>query len=561
MDLVKLFYSVRYTRLDQLVARFKLLVKRKFSERVAGYLNKRFEQQDVKTATAYDIPSPIFHKRTSFFKITNENKQRFNLTFLNETHEFEFPINWHPAKLEYGTRLWKLNLHYHEFLEEVNDEWFEEIILDWIYQNPPYKNGYWLDSWNSFSLSIRVVVWMQQIQIRQEDLSESFLQKSSASLYKQLKFLYHNVENDIRGNHIIKNIKALLWGGSFFNGNRTAEKWTNKGKDLLERELDEQILEDGFHFERSPAYHGQVFADLLECYHVLDNDSLNIKLELVLKSMADVLHQVTHPDGKYSLFNDGGLEMSYSPIELIQQYEKAFETKIDTTQEIDLSKAGYFGLKKEKDLFLYDAGKIAPDTLPAHGQGDIFSFEWTIDGQRVFIDKGVYEYNAGQRRTESRSTLSHNTVNIDNEDQCEFWGAFRVARRADVEVIEKQINEDFLYIKAKHTGYTRLSGNPVHQRSVKFTRNELFLEDEAIGGDGQAVQARFLIHPNVKVTKDQNSVRLEFSKNSMKLETNGEVEVVESAWFPNFGVEEKCQQIIVLYGDCPTKNYCKFLIG
>ena len=55
----------------------------------------------------------------------------------------QVPIDWHPKKLEYGTRLWKLNLHYHEFLEEVDDEWFELILIDWIDQNPPYKKGYW----------------------------------------------------------------------------------------------------------------------------------------------------------------------------------------------------------------------------------------------------------------------------------------------------------------------------------------------------------------------------------------------------------------------------------
>lgn len=561
MDLVKLFYSVRYTRLDQLVARFHLLVKRKFSERVAGFLNKKFEQQEVKAVTAEDLPAPIFNGRTGFFEITNKNEKRFKLTFLNETYEFEFPINWHPEKLEYGTRLWKLNLHYHEFLEEVDNEWFEDILEDWIDQNPPYKKGYWLDSWNSFSLSIRVVIWMQQIEKRQKDLSESLLQKASSSLYKQLKFLYHNIENDIRGNHIVKNIKALLWGGAFFKRNKAAEKWIISGRELLERALEEQILEDGFHFERSPAYHGQVFADLLECYHVLDHCSLKNKLGTVLKKMVCVLHQVTHPDGKYSLFNDGGLDMSYSPLELVQQYERIFDAKVEVSSLIDLSKAGFFGLINDKDLFIYDAGKIAPDTLPAHGHGDIFSFEWTINGQRIFIDKGVYEYNAGQRRAESRSTLSHNTVNIDNEDQCEFWGAFRVAKRANVEVLEKKIDNNLLYIKARHTGYTRLNGKPVHQRLVKYTGNELYLEDEVIGGNGQAVQARFLIHSKVRVTKDQNSVMFELPELFLKMETNGIAKVIESTWFPNFGVVIKCHQILVQYGECPTKNYCKFLIA
>lgn len=557
MDLLKLFYSIRYTRFNQLIARLKLLTKRKFAETASGFLNKRFKQQVTNVSILDKLPSPIFSKRSGYFKIRNEDEWLFTLIFLNEAHEFQLPINWHHENLEYGTRLWKLNLHYHEFLEEVDDKWFIEIVEDWIDQNPPYKKGYWLDSWNSFSLSIRVVVWMQQIQARVDNLPEPFLQKISSSLYKQLNFLYDNIENDIRGNHIIKNFKALIWGSVFFKENKTTKKWKKRGVYLLKRELNEQILDDGFHFERSPAYHGQVFADLLECYHVLEDCSLKSELRGVLNRMADVLEQVTHPDGKYSLFNDGGLEMAYSPIELIQQYENIFNTKTESTKKIDLTEAGYFGLKSDKDLFLYDAGKVAPDTLPAHGHGDIFSFEWSIDGQRFFIDKGVYEYNPGQRRDESRSTLSHNTINIDREDQCEFWGAFRVARRARVEVIEKKIDDDLLYMKAKHSGYTRLYKKPIHQRTIRFTENELHIMDEVSGGSGQAVQARFLIHPNVKVTTAQNSVILDLAGKYFKLKTNGVVELTESEWFPNFGVKKKCQQIIVYYGGCPTTGKCE----
>ena len=47
------------------------------------------------------------------------------------------------------------------------------FIKDWIGANKPYKKGYWLDDWNSYSLSIRVVVWMQQFERRGDSLSEA----------------------------------------------------------------------------------------------------------------------------------------------------------------------------------------------------------------------------------------------------------------------------------------------------------------------------------------------------------------------------------------------------
>ena len=51
-----------------------------------------------------------------------------------------------------------------EFVEALySHNWFS-FIKDWIFSNKPYKKGYWLDDWNSYSLSIRVVVWMQQFE-------------------------------------------------------------------------------------------------------------------------------------------------------------------------------------------------------------------------------------------------------------------------------------------------------------------------------------------------------------------------------------------------------------
>ena len=55
-----------------------------------------------------------------------------------------------------------LGKSYMEFIEGVDTEKWFGFIKDWIGVNKPYKKGYWLDDWNSYSLSIRVVVWMQQ---------------------------------------------------------------------------------------------------------------------------------------------------------------------------------------------------------------------------------------------------------------------------------------------------------------------------------------------------------------------------------------------------------------
>jgi len=562
LNLRKLFYSVRYTKRSQLIARLRLLVKRKIIERFPDFFNRIFAKPKVLFKLSEKLPKPVLQKREGAFREKDKSSKQFELTFLNESRSYQLPVNWHEEELEYGTRLWKLNLHYMEFLEEVDNDWFRKIIKDWIKQNPPYKKGYWLDSWNSFALSIRVVVWMQQLARRNRQLSSEFVKESSESIYRQLLFLEKNIENDIKGNHLIKNIKALVWGSSFFKSDKNVERWSKLGIELLNNELDEQILGDGMHYERSPAYHCQVLADLMECFVVLPEGSFKEKLRSILLDMGNALSKVTHPDGKISLFNDGGLDMAYSPDELVDVLENHVGFSVQKREEIVLDKAGYYGVIKGDNYLLFDAGQIAPDFLPAHGHGDIFSFELSMGDHRIFIDKGVYEYNTGEKRRLSRSTQSHNTVTIAGQDQCEFWHSFRVARRANVEVLDYEYLDKSFRIKARHDGYTRLNGNPVHQRQIEFDGDKLKIEDEIIGGQGQKAEARFLLHPKVTIEEDSTGLLLKIRKDPLlKVSTKNPTKVIKSTWFPNFGVEEKTKQITIDLGSVPVTSLIEIEIS
>ena len=83
------------------------------------------------------------------------------------------------------------------------------------------------------------------------------------------------------------------------------------------------------HFELSPAYHCQVFADLLECSTLLREDQNKNLLKAKLSKMADCLNALTHTDGEISLFGDGGIDMTYSPQECINIYSNLFNLELN----------------------------------------------------------------------------------------------------------------------------------------------------------------------------------------------------------------------------------------
>lgn len=479
------------------------------------------------------------------------------LQFLNRVRQLrksDGSIDWRPEELKTGTRLWLLNLHYTEFLEGLPADEAGRVILDWIRQVKPFEQGYWLDNWNSYSLSIRVVVWMQQLAARDLVINMDEKDLIKGSLIAQIRFLRKNLELDICGNHLIKNIKALLWASAFFD-DKESEQWSALGLHLLRRELKEQILADGMHFELSPTYHNQVFADLLDCYTAMKDTPERNSLGHLLDKMAQVSIDFCHPDGGVSLFNDCGLYFAYTTEDCLSAYEKLRNKSVSPKQHIALEKSGYYGLRSNNDLFLVDCAELAPKYLPAHGHGDALSFEWSINGQRIFVDAGVYEYNPGTKRAYSRATSSHNTVNLDGKDQSEFWKAFRVGRRAHISYCNYKVTKKGFKLTGSHDGYTRLAGTPIHTRRFDVAQDTVTIEDEIRGGNGQLVQAVLLLHPDMKVKHTGKNKLLVYSARlEVEITASAPIKQETSNWHPDQGMTYLTTKLTINYGTAPCQG-------
>ncbi|MCJ7784824.1 MAG: heparinase II/III-family protein, partial [Desulfobacterales bacterium] len=74
-----------------------------------------------------------------------------------------------------------------------------------------------------------------------------------------------------------------------------------------------------------------------------------------------------------------------------------------------------------------------------------------------------FSYHDKSWRDHFRSTMAHNTVTIDNQDQCVFWGPFRVAYPPKVRLLEWSDN----HVAGEHEGYCRLSKPVIHRRRIE----------------------------------------------------------------------------------------------
>lgn len=548
MSEIRLFFrSVRHTRLSQLFARLQKMFRRQLEQRLRpnllGY-----------PRWWYWSPPPRREKPVLLTKLLQYSLGRAKLPFevnlAGTPHTIEQNTDWSVPKLSYGTRLEKLTLHYMEYLLELDPKARTTVVLDWVDRVPPWSTEFWKDDWNSYALSIRVFTWIRILLENGFMLDQGGKEIIEKSLAQQLRFLSRNLETDIGGNHLVRNARALIAGGAYFDGPE-GEMFLEQGERLLREILYDQVLPDGVHFELSPAYHLQVVSDLIDCIALLPVERQQDWLEKI-ESMVRFAVDTTHPDGQTSLFADAGLNMTTPPAVVFQRWVDLGRSVPQASATWVRPEAGYAGLRSEQDLLIYDFGPIGADHLPAHGHGDIFALEWSVGGKRFVVDAGVFEYHPGYWRSLSRATSSHNTVMLDRYDHAEFYGSFRVGSRPKITVNTLTCTSSGFEIDAEHDGYRSLPGNPRVRRRILAKPGKVEVLDEICGGTGQCMESALLLSPDVRVKKTNDCWFLEHLDGpALRLKTDSEVYIEEAIWMPDFGQKIQTLRIWMRHGSAP----------
>ena len=452
--------------------------------------------------------------------------------FLNETRTVATAAGWNDPAI---AKLWLYNLHYFDDLTgtgaaERND-WHQHLIARWIAENPAGEGN----GWEPYTTSLRIVNWIKW-SLAGGKLSAEAL----ASLAVQMRFLCERLEFHLLGNHLLANAKALVFAGAFFEGTE-AQQWMRLGRQILARELPEQILADGGHFELSPMYHSVILEDVLDMENVLRAYALEPVIEPGLADrMRRWLATMCHPDGEISFFNDAAMGIA-SPPAMLEDYARRLghaPLPVERENVVQLAASGYVRLENAQAVLLIDAAPIGPSYLPGHGHADALSFELSLCGQRMLVNSGTSCYGNGAERQRQRGTAAHNALVIDGQDSSEVWGGFRVARRAHISELTLK-REAALTVQAAHDGYRRLPGKNIHRRIWALEAQCLRIEDEVSGAFGKAC-AYFHLHPEIRVVAGEQSqsvvLLLPDAVRVSIAVAGGVLSVAEDSWHPNFGV-------------------------
>ncbi len=551
--------TARYYKPSQIAGRLRMGIDRLLTRSVPWLTRLR-----------YSAPADISRDEGAIFfsaaeldfspdlKPLYENAERLGqrtFRLLNKEIALGFPVTWDPAGT---TRLWRYNLHYFDYALDLatlakweKDSWAAELLgslfREWIEANPVGKGV----GWHSYPLARRIVNWVQSVTfappmtIFADSTSETAW---LASLYQQTRYLENHLEFDLLGNHLLANAKALVFAGVFFGG-KAGARWFETGQRLLWRGLQEQFLEDGGHYERSPMYHAGMLQDYLEVVlvHHLNHREVPAWVRDRLIRMADFLSGIAHPDGEIPLFADSAFGIAHRTADILAAAERILDASgrwagtvpgiysalfapqiaaVEKTASFVAPRrnvwpdAGYVLLPGAGpgDRLIVDAKPMGPDHLPAHGHCSLFSYELSIDSKRLIVDSGVEEYEPGPWRHFWRSTRAHNTVLVDGAEQSEIWAAFRVGHRTRLlESVRLQQNSSSLFVGV-HSGFVGQEKPTSHRRFIAALAGGLWLVlDEVMGLGCHAIESLVHLAPNADCRVGEAYTDVSFDSVEMRI--------------------------------------------
>ena len=440
-------------------------------------------------------------------------------------------------------KLWLYNAHYFDDLladdAEARTQWHRNLIRRWVDENPPAQGN----GWEPYPASLRIVNWIKWA------LAGNTLDGDARhSLAVQARHLRRRLEIHLLGNHLWANAKALVFAGAFFQGDEAAH-WRECGLRLLRREMEEQFLADGGHFERSPMYHAILLEDVLDLVQLaailpgLFADVEVARWRALAGRMLRWLRVMSHPDGGIALFNDAAFDIAPTLAQL-----EAHADALGIARDNDplgslevLADSGYVRMMQGPAVLIADVGEIGPDYLPGHAHADTLSFELSLHGRRILVNGGTSTYDAGSLRLAQRGTAMHNTVEVDGMDSSEVWSSFRVARRARPMRVSWRRESDALVLEAAHDGYRRLPGKVVHLRQWRLQGNGFAVTDTLEGRYGTAV-ARFRFAPGF-VADGHGGADGRSCTDGLSLAWTGAdpgARMTAGTWYPRFGDALSC---------------------
>lgn len=501
------------------------------------------------TVNAVRIACPELDEDVSYLRRFDADALKRNIfVLINESHQIDLD-QWNCSK---ASHLWNFNLHYFEyciplavrfgrFRDEADYALFKRLVSSWI-EACRYPNG---DAWHPYTISLRLINWLICCGYFGDSLLEDqvFYQRLCDSMYLQYRHLLINQETRLLGNHYWENLKTLVILSLCFEEPDILATVERK----LLHQLDEQILSDGVHFERSFMYHKIVLEGLVRLKLAYESAARLTPepIEDGIRRMNDAMVSIERNVGKTPFFNDAADGVSKTARSLSLACIREFGYVADSAIT-EFPQSGFYKLYNSESALVFFAGFPGPAYMLGHSHCDVLSFELSLGGRPLFVNSGTYAYQTSLR-SYFRSDSAHNVAARTGHDQMLCWGAHRVAKGIkSVEIDSISSN----YITASFMDWEGI----LHKRTITLSGNRLKVEDW-INANSDIVS--FLkIAPEHTVSLEGNVVMVRGGEREIRVASDAKPFLEKSPYSPEFGIIENVDRLCFM----SDSAYCSYEI-
>ncbi|WP_330348061.1 heparinase II/III family protein [Streptomyces sp. NBC_00582] len=458
----------------------------------------------------------------------------FDVPYRSEDAVGDIKQIWEPSRHQYLTQL---AAAYAITGDERYAERVAEHLRSWWAANPPLQGVHWI---SGIELGIRLLSW---VWVRR--LLDGW--PGAAGLFEDNPVAVNQIWHHQRwlaafpsrgssaNNHVIAETAGQLAAACAFDWFPASARWRDDALRSLDRHLRGNTYGSGLNRELATEYHGLVLELGLAALAEADAAGVPVPatLRLVLLRMTDALAAVVDnrlrpprqgdADDGHGLILDGVgtdrwgslLATGDAVFGRLDWWPEVTGTDVRTplltalvkptqpsltrpaSRPAHFADAGLTILRGPGEIWCRcDGGPHGFLSIAAHAHADALSVEVRHDGVDVLADPGTYCYHGQPEwRRYFRSTLGHNTLRLDGDDQSVSGGPFLWTRQARSRVLVADTSdEQGARWCAEHDGYRP----SVHRRRVELTAGsrELRVVDE-VRGPHRSVQVAFHLGPAI----------------------------------------------------------------
>lgn len=482
-----------------------------------------------------------FHRKKNFLD-TKKNEA----TFIGLTCDYK-NVNAQPL-------LWQYNFFYFDSVlsSEISEIDKLDFFKNYIYTQKDSSVAF--DPYVISMRSVNLIKWVLNNQINNKEIL--------FNLKREYSILINSIEYHLLANHLLANLKALIFFEIFFPNKFSKERLRKWKKNYLDQ-LKEQILDDGGHFELSPMYHNIILEDLLELKMILIEDKEFIStLDKYIAMMFRWSKYFSYSGtGLPVYFHDscGGIARNYKELASNSYLSTEKRLKNDDMFSRVFSSSGFFFVQNDFFNIRINCSNVKCSYTPGHFHSSQLSYDIEAFNEPIIISSGLSTYENSLDRINERGNYFHPSITLNKGNHSEIWKSFRLGKSPQVHS-RYQAQEGAFSVNASFKGkYRTLFG-----RKWLITKKKVIISDTILEKNNSRKADYFIsipLYPSIMPLMHEEGIILISKKtdNKFMLKFNlpemGSIEFESSYHCKSFGIKDPTSRISINLGSFSKNEF------